>query len=119
MKTRSKVLIIATLLATLYAIYLYCYFVGGTMSADGAEAIGGAIATALVTPHMAMIAIGAIFGWVGVFTKATWAALVGAILYSVGAVLFFMYIMFSGPILILGFIGYSNQKKLNKIEVTE
>lgn len=119
MKSRSKVLIIATVLATLYAIYLITYFMGASTSADTSEAIGGAIATALVSPHMAMMALGAIFGWIGVCTKATWAALVSAILYSVGAVLFFMYIMFSAPILILGFIGYANQKKLNKSDTAK
>ena len=115
MKKRSIALIIATVLATAYAIYLFSYFVSGTANAsDTAEALGGVIATALVTPHAIMFLIGAIFGWLGVFIKKTWAALVAAILYSVGSLLFLMYIMFGAPILILGFIGYANQKKLNK-----
>lgn len=115
MKKRSIALIIATVLSTAYAIYLFCYFVGGTVSAnDAAEAVGGALATALVTPHAFMFLIGAIFGWLGVFLKKTWAALVAAILYSVGTTLFLAYIMFGAPILILGFVGYANQKKINK-----
>lgn len=114
MKKRSKALIVATLLATVYAIYLLVYFYGVNKSADGAaEALGGAIATALVTPHMVMFIIGAIFGWLGVCLKANWGALVAAILYTVGTVLFMAYIMFGAPILILGFIGYAKQKKLN------
>lgn len=115
MKKRSKVLIIATVLATAYALYLFFYFVGGTANADGAgEAIGGAIATAMVTPHMVMFFLGAIFGWLGVFLCKPWAALVAAILYSVGTVLFLVYAMFGVPILILGFVGYSKQAKINK-----
>ena len=115
MKNRSKVLLIATVLASAYAVYLFCYFFGTTASAsDGAEALGGAIATALVTPHAFMFLLGAIFGWLGVFLKKTWAALVAAILYSVGSLLFVAYIMFGAPILILGFIGYAKQKKINK-----
>ena len=115
MKKRSIMLIMATILSTAYAIYLFTYFVGGTASAgDTAEAIGGAIATALVAPHAIMFLIGAIFGWLGVFLKKSWAALVAAILYSVGSLLFLAYIMFGAPILILGFIGYANQKKINK-----
>ena len=114
MKQRSKTLFIATALATIYAIYLISYFFGGTMSADGAEAVGGAIATALVMPHMIMFFIGAIFGWIGFLLKATWSALVAAILYSVGTLLFLVYFMFGAPILILGFVGYSKQKKINK-----
>ena len=115
MRKRSIALIIATILSTVYAIYLFCFFVGSTASAnDAAEAVGGVIATALVTPHAFMFLIGAIFGWIGVFSKKSWAALVAAILYSVATVLFLAYIMFGAPILILGFIGYANQKKINK-----
>lgn len=110
---RSKTLFVASALATLYTIYLISYFGGGTLNADGAEAIGGAIATALVTPHMIMFLIGAVFGWIGFLAKKTWAALVAAILYSVGTLFFLMYAIFGVPILVLGFIGYSKQKKLN------
>lgn len=115
MKKRSLALIISTLLATAYSLYLFCYFIGATASAEGAEAIGGAIATALVTPHAVMFLIGAIFGWLGIFLKASWAALVAAILYAVGMVLFLAYAMFGIPIMVVGFIGYAKQKKLNAV----
>lgn len=115
MKKRSIMLGIVTLLATAYTIYLFCYFVGGTVSSsDAAEALGGAIATALVLPHAVMFLIGAVFGWLGFLLKQSWAALVAAILYSVGTLLFLAYFMFGAPLLIMGFIGYANQKKLNK-----
>ena len=115
MRKRSIMLIIATVLSTAYAIYLFVHFIGGTANAtDNVEMIGGAIATALVTPHAVMFLIGAIFGWVGLLFKKTWGALVAAILYSVGTLFFLAYFMFSVPLLIFGFIGYANQKKLNK-----
>lgn len=114
MKNRSKMLLTATVLATIYAVYLFVYFVGGTASMEGADAVGGAIATALVMPHAIMFLIGAIFGWLGVLIKKSWAALVAAILYSVGTALFLAYFMFGVPLLILGFIGYAKQKKINK-----
>ena len=113
MKKRSIALMVATLLSTAYAIYLFVYFIGGTAAAEGAEAIGGAIATALVTPHAIMFLIGAVFGWLGVLCKKVWAALVAAILYSVGTLLFLAYAMLGIPLLILGFVGYANQKKIN------
>lgn len=119
MKTRSKVLFVATALATIYAIYLVSYFFGATASSEGAEAAGAAIATALVMPHMIMFLIGAIFGWIGFLAKATWSALVAAILYSVGTLFFLAYAMFGAPILILGFVGYAKQKKINKNASTE
>ncbi len=114
MRKRSILLTVATVLASAYAVYLFCYFVGGTAAASGTDAISGAIATALVTPHAVTVLIGAVFGWLGVFAKKSWAALVAAILYSVATLLFLAYAMFTIPLLILGFIGYANQKKLNK-----
>lgn len=114
MRKRSIMLLIATVLSTAYTVYLFCYFVGGTAAASGTDALSGAIATALVTPHAIMFLIGAVFGWLGVFLKKSWAALVAAILYSVGTLFFLAYIMFGAPILILGFVGYANQKKTNK-----
>lgn len=114
MKKRSTALIVATVLATAYSIYLLCYFVGGTASADDAASmLGGAIATALVTPHMIMFLIGAAFGWLGLLLKKPWGALVAAVLYSIGTVFFMAYAMFGLPILILGFVGFANQKKIN------
>ncbi|MBQ6902554.1 MAG: hypothetical protein IJN71_06060 [Oscillospiraceae bacterium] len=117
MKDRSKVLLAATALATIYVVYLISYFFGATASADGTDAVAGAIATALVMPHMIMFLIGAIFGWIGVLARKSWAALVGAILYSVGTLFFLAYVMFGAPILILGFVGYSKQKKINNATI--
>ena len=110
---RSKILLAASALATAYTVYLIVYFGNGVMNTDGAEAVGGAIATALVMPHMVMFLIGAIFGWIGFLGRKSWAALVAAIVYSVGTLVFVMYAMFGIPILVLGFIGYSKQKKIN------
>ena len=114
MKKRSIALLIATILATAYTLYLFVYFIGGVSSAEGAEAVGGAIASALVAPHAIVFLIGAVFGWLGFFIKKSWAALVAAILYAVATILFLLYAMFGVPILIVGFIGYANQKKISK-----
>lgn len=115
---RSKVLFVANTLATLYVVYLITHFFGSTMNTSGAEAVGSAIATALVMPHMIMFLIGAVFGWLGFLIKKSWAALVGAILYSVGTLFFLAYFMFGVPLLIFGFVGYSKQKKLLKASQT-
>lgn len=114
MNNRSKVLFAATALATIYTVYLFSYFFGTAASTEGAEQVGSAIATALVMPHTIMFLIGAVFGWIGVLGKFAWSALVSAILYAVGTLFFLAYFMFGVPILILGFVGFSNQKKLNR-----
>ena len=110
---RSKALFAGAFIATIYVVYLVCYFSGAMGNLDSAEEVGGAIATALVTPHMVVIGAGAVFAWIGFGTRKTWAALTGAILYCVGALLFVMYALFCIPIIILGFVGYSKQKKIN------
>lgn len=111
-KNRSKVLFVCSVMATLYVIYLISYFGSSMMSSDSTEAIGGAIATAIVTPHMLIIGLGTIFSWLGFIFKKPWGALVGAILYCVGALIFILYAIFCIPLIILGFVGYSKQKKL-------
>ncbi|MBR4892763.1 MAG: hypothetical protein IKZ35_02135 [Clostridia bacterium] len=113
MKKISKVALVATILSTLYSVYLISYFVGGVATSSGTEQIGGAIATALVMPHMTVFLLGAVFGWLGCFLKASWSLLVAAILYSVATVLFMVYALFCIPMIVLGFIGYSKQKKIN------
>lgn len=111
---RSKVLFVCAILATIYSLYLIIYFGNSMISSDSAEAIGGAIATALVTPHMIMMSLGAIFSWLGFFLRKSWGALVGAILYCVGALLFMLYAMFCIPLIILGFVGFAKQRKISK-----
>lgn len=112
---RSKVLFVAGLLGTLYGIYLISYFVGiNNGSGDTAEQIGGALATALVMPHMILVLLAIIFNWLGFFLRKAGFALTAAILYSVSAVVFILYAIFVVPMIVLGFVGYSKQKKINK-----
>lgn len=114
---RSRILFTSSIIATAYIIYLIVYFYNGMQSNDSAEAIGGAIATVLVTPHILMIGLGTIFGWLGFFLRKSGFALVSAILFSVGALIFLMYAPICIPIIVLGFIGYANQKKLNNSNI--
>ena len=114
---RSKLLFVTSLLASLYVLYLISYFGGAMGDLNSADEIGGAIATALVTPHMVVLGVGAIFSWIGFFSRKSWAVLTSAILYCVGALLFLLYIIFCLPLIILGFISYSKQKKINKCDV--
>lgn len=113
-KNRSRALFVCAVLATIYVIYLMSYFGSAMGDLNSAEEVGGAVATALVAPHMVVIGIGAIFSWIGFIGRKSWGALVGAILYCVGAILFILYAFYSIPLIILGFVGYSKQKKINK-----
>ena len=112
-KNRSKILFICAVLATMYVTFLISYFGNSMGDLNSGEEIGGLFATAMVTPHIVVIGIGAVFSWLGFFLRKSWCALVGAILYCVGSLLFILYIMFGIPLIILGFIGYAKQKTLN------
>jgi hypothetical protein len=115
MKTkRSILLLITSILSTAYFIYLITYFGGAIGSTTGSEQAGAALATALVLPHMILIAVGALFSWLGFFIRMKGFALVGAISFTVALVVFLPYFMFSAPLLILGFISFANQNKLSK-----
>lgn len=112
-KRRSKCTFVAALLATAYFIYLVVYFTGAIGGSEGAEAVGVGIATALVMPHMTFVLLGLIFNWLGFSLRANWATLTGSILYCVALISFPLYFFFVLPSLILGFVGYAKQRKMN------
>jgi len=115
---RSKAAFVGALLGTAYAVYSVVYWSGAVGStSDDAEALGAVIATALVFPHMLVTVLGAIFAVIGFFTRKPGLTLTGAILFSVAALLFLIYAAFLLPSIVLGFVGYANQKKLNKPSV--
>ena len=111
---RSKAAFFAALIGLLYGIYLISYWSGTLATAeDDAEVIGAGIATALVLPHMLITWLAVIFGIIGFFTTKAGLLLTAAILYCVGALFFLLYAAFLIPSIVLGFIGYSVQKKIN------
>ena len=114
-KKRSVALTISAILGVIYSIYIISYFSKAMLgSGSTAEAVGGALATALVTPHMVCAVIGAIFNVIAAIGNKRAFALVGAILYCVGAVIFLLYAAFLIPSIILSFVGYARLKKINK-----
>ena len=90
------------LLTVLYALYIISYFYNAS-----SENAGGAIATAIVTPHMVCVAIAAIMTIIGFLGKARWAFLVAGILLIVAAVVFLMYAPFVLLQAVLAFITYA------------
>ena len=112
---RSKLLLVAAIIGTAYAIYLVCYFAGAVSDSSGSEQIGAGLAAALVMPHMAFTWLAVIFNWLGFVLKLRWAALVAGILYAVAMILFFVYFMFVIVEMILCFIGYAKMKKVENV----
>lgn len=113
-KNRSITGFIGTVIALAYGIYLISYFAQTNAEAGSdAEAVGTAIASMLVLPHLIVTWIGVIFGIIGFFTRKSGFLLTAAILYAGAAALFFLYALFLVPSIVLGFVGYVNQKKIN------
>ena len=94
--------LLCMILTVAYAIYIMSYF-----AKAGASDLGGAIATAIVTPHMVCVAVAAVFTVIGFFGKARWGFLVAGILLVVAAVIFLTYAMLVVVQAILAFIAYA------------
>lgn len=112
-KNRSKVLFIGSLLSTIYVVYLIIYF-SSSQSTDPTVALAEAFAASLVAPHLVVMGLGAIFSWIGFGLRKAGFALVGAILYSVAAIIFLVYAPLCIPMIVLGFVGYTKQLKISK-----
>jgi len=116
---KSKLLLAAGFLGTIYFIYLISYFTGAVGSSEGAEALGAGVAAALVTPHMVCIGIAVIFNWLGWALKARWAALVAGIMYAVSIVFMFLYAVFVVLQMIFCFVTFAKMKQKSEISKTE
>ena len=113
-KNRSKLTFIALVLAIAYAIYLMTYF--GSVNAEttsDSEAIGAGLATLLVLPSLLVLVVGILLGIIGFFNRSAGLQLTAAIIYASAALFFLLYAVFLIPSIVLGFIGWSHQKKMN------
>lgn len=112
MKNLNKCLLVSFILGLIYAIYIITYFSGAVGESEGAEQVGAALATALVTPHMVCTVLAVIFNGLGLFMNKRGFALAGAILYAVAMVIFVPYFMFIILQMILSFVGFAKMKKV-------
>ncbi|MCD8501626.1 MAG: hypothetical protein LRY71_08085 [Bacillaceae bacterium] len=87
-RKRSKFLFVANVLGSLYAIYLMVHFFGSVGSTEGAEQIGAGLVTAIIMPHLVLIILSALFGFLGFFLRKDGFNLTSGILYSVATALF-------------------------------
>lgn len=108
---KSKLLLVAAILGVVYTVYIISYFASAGDSQDSVEALGAAIATALVAPHMVATLVAAVFNVLAWAMNKSAFALVAGILYAVAAVLFFTYAMFVVIEMILCFVAYAKMKK--------
>ena len=87
------------------------FFIAMPTDGDSAEAIGGMLAGALVTPHIVVVCIAVVMNALGFFMYHRGFILAGAILYVVAIALMPIYFMFTLLQGILLFIAFAKMKK--------
>lgn len=133
---RSKVLLISNILATIYSAYLLWWFGGAIAEAGGFEYMSDVVEAfqileslsidvefleiilILLCVHVVTFILGCLIGWIAFLAKKSGGAKFSAMLYLLGTICFPIYIVFGLPITIMGFIGGSKQKKINKTATT-
>jgi hypothetical protein len=110
-KKVSITLVFATILASIYLIYLISSF-NNILSENENPSGFLMILMALVKPHLYLTIIAVMLAWIAVFTRLPTFALISTLLYLLAAIMFLLYAIFLLPSIILGFIGYINQKKI-------
>ena len=114
---RSKTLLVANILVSCYTAFLLIWFViinGDELKhiARGLRILGSdaEFIIILLWIHIILFVIGCIFGWIsyGRAKKAT----TQAVLCLIASILFPIYFFILIPIVVLCFVGSSNQKKL-------
>ena len=138
---RSKTLLVANILATLYAVFLFFKFemeilrLGGTeyihtlkqllqllfdllgMSSPAATFLS--VLLILLRIHVYGFILGSIIGWIAWACKKSGSAKLAATLYLIATICFPLYFFFGLPITIVGFVGAGKQKAINKAAITE
>lgn len=138
---RSKTLLTANILATLYSVGLLWVFGGAIIEAGGMDfidAIGAYFELAfdllgmsspavtflyailvLACVHIVAFVLGCVFGWIAYAGKKSGGAKFAATLYLIGTLCFPVYLFFGLPITIIGFVGGGKQKKINGMKNAE
>lgn len=133
---RSKILLISNVLATIYSAILLWWFGGAIIEAGGLEYISAVVDAfkilesfsieieilqlllILLCIHIVSFTFGSIIGWIAYLTKKSGGAKFAATLYLLGTICFPIYLFYALPITVIGFIGGSKQKKINKTLMT-
>lgn len=121
-KNHSKMVLVSTILVSLYAILLILYIFSSifyyTRNYSGSRAAIGAIGTMFVTPHLIGIVLGAVFSGVALFTNKNWAATTSCVIVFFSTLLtpLPLFFMCSFSLGIIAIIAIECLNKLNQKE---
>lgn len=129
---RSKTLLIGNILSSVWGggmlVYLCSFLVEGgwetltltnqlayvlsEISDAGAETVIIVdVIMVLLFLHVVLFAVGGLLGWIGYVTLRNGFTKAAAVLYTIATILFPVSIPVALPIVIIGFVGHSRQKK--------
>ena len=120
---RSKVVLFFAALGSIYTVVLAVVWSSAQSALTelfvtdpwlaGLGTVAGGVASIVLLPHFISAVFASVLGIIGFFTKNDGFILASAILFTVAVALFFLSGLILLPIVILGFIGYANQRRLN------
>ena len=120
---RSKAALVFAVLSAVYTVALIVVwwssqsaltelFATDPFSA-GLGTVAGGVASIVLLPHFVSAVFGSVLAIVGFLTRNDGLILAAAILFSVAVALFFLSGLLLVPVVILGFVGYAAQRRLN------
>lgn len=104
---RRGFVLTANILASAHAIFATLMSLGNVMPAMSSWY---SLITGSMLMHAILLCIGVIIGWYGYAVKNRGIVLASAILYSVSAVVFWLYLIFLVLPIMFGFIGYARMR---------
>jgi hypothetical protein len=120
---RSKVVLVFALLSAVYTVVLSVVWSRAQSALTelfmtdpflaGLGTVAGGVASIVLLPHFISTVFGSILAVVGFLTRNDGFVLAAAILFSVAVAMFFLSGLILVPVVIMGFIGYANQRRLN------
>ncbi|MDT8336613.1 MAG: hypothetical protein RQ856_02155 [Candidatus Izemoplasmatales bacterium] len=112
-KQRSVILFITVILGLTYCLYLLSPFAELNNPDTTGDDFFIAILTVLAIPHLVVTALATFLIILSFIFRNPGLVLTNTILYLLAAILFILYAIFLLPVIIFGFIGYRNQRKLS------
>lgn len=120
---RSKAVFFFAALGTGYTVVLSVLWVSAQSAITdqfetdpilaGLGTVAGGVASVVLLPHFISAVFGSVLSIIGFLTRNDGLVLAAAILFTVAVSMFFLSALLLLPAVILGFVGYANQRRLN------
>jgi hypothetical protein len=120
---RSKAAFVFAVLGTVYTVALIVLWSSSQSALTemfttdpflaGLGTVAGGVASIVLLPHFISTVFASVLAILGFLTRNDGFILAAAILFSVALSLFFLSGLLLLPVVVMGFIGYASQRRLN------